>query len=585
MRIDRRIFTYIQHAQLYLGFLGVLSIVAALLILLQASSITEIIDRVFLAHQGLQQVTDPVLLLLVVLAVRTTLPWITEVLANFVSTRAKSTLRNRLFSHIQQLGPMYTRGERSGELVNTVTEGVEALDAYFSQVLPQICATAIIPLIVLIAVFRADLLSGIILLITLPLLPLFMILIGIQANKATQRRWQQLSTLSAHFLDVLQGATTLKLFGRNRAQEETIRLISERFGNTTMEVLRIAFLSSLVMEMGATLSTAIVAVEIGLRVLYGQMPFAPAFFVLLLAPEYYQPLRALGPQFHASMNSAAGAKRIFDILDTPLSQSVIELQKVEHEKPKAEHSLEFQHVSYTYNATEKAAQLALCDVSFGIQRGQKVALVGQSGAGKTTIANLLLRFIDPQEGMICTDDRALTTFSAQEWRKLVSWQPQQPYLFNTTVAENIRMGRADAGMEEVVQAAQQASIHEFIQTLPQGYETLIGERGTRLSGGQIQRLSLARAFLKDAPILLLDEATSTLDAETEATIIESLKRLMEGRMALIIAHRLHTIREADKILVLHEGRLVAAGTHAELLQQSEVYQELVQAYADERVEV
>ena len=675
MKIDKRLFTYIRHVRFYLIALGGLSMLAAALIILQAHFITLVINDVFLVKsRGFGQ--GPALslqllslvqgqglflqLLLVVIGVRAGLFWFNEMLGHRMATQAKNTLRNRLFEHLLTLGPIFVNGERSGELVNTATEGVETLDAYFSQVLPQICATAVIPAIILIVVFANDLLSGIVLLVTLPILPIFMILIGKQAEAATKKRWHQLGQMSAHFLDVLQGATILKLFGRNQQQKETIRRMSDRFGDTTLQVLRIAFLSALVMEMGATISTAIVAVGIGLRLLYGQMPFASAFFILLLAPEYYQPLRALGPQFHASIASAASTKRIFDILDTPVitnptigtglapltptketdeivgtgsAQGTIPTAPVREMEARARRmdrnvpptrgsdrgqpcpygdntpgdntpegnttpvsafsdlfvgvngaspvpTISFEDVCYNYNDPEEGAHPALQGVSFTLRMGERIALVGPSGSGKSTIANLLLRFIEPQQGTIRADGVALQAFNAQDWRRLVAWQPQRPYLFNTTVAENIRMGRTDASMDEVIAAAQKANIHTVVQTLPQGYNTIIGERGTRLSGGQAQRLSLARAFLKDAPLLILDEATSTLDTETEAHVLAALNTLMQGRMVLIIAHRLNTIRSADQILVLKEGKIIDSGTHTTLMQTSKAYQQLAQAYDD-----
>lgn len=585
MNIDKRLFTYIRHMRIYMVVLGGLSLLAAVLIVLQAHFITTVINGVFLTKQTLPEVFGQgqalsLWLLLIVIGVRASLFWFNEILGHKMATQAKNTLRTRLFEHLLKLGPIFVKGERSGELVNTATEGVETLDAYFSQVLPQICATAIIPIIMLIVVFTNDLLSGIILLVTLPILPIFMILIGKQAEAATKKRWHQLGQMSAHFLDVLQGATILKLFGRNQQQKETIRRMSDRFGATTLQVLRIAFLSSLVMEMGATISIAIVAVEIGLRLLYGQMPFVSAFFILLLTPEYYQPLRALGPQFHASMSGAAGAKRIFDILDTQAGEVSHELTATQ---PTIKQSLTFESVCHTYNDPEGQAHPALQGVSFAMKMGERVALVGPSGSGKTTIAHLLLRFIEPQEGCIRADGVSIQGFNAQDWRKLVAWQPQNPYLFNTTVAENIRMGRADASMDEVIAAAKKANLDAVIQSLPQGYNTVVGERGMRLSGGQVQRLSLARAFLKNAPLLVLDEATSTLDTETEACVLTALNTLMQGRMVLIIAHRLNTIRSADQILVLKEGNIVNSGTHTTLMQTSKAYQQLTQAFADGEV--
>jgi ATP-binding cassette subfamily C protein CydD len=348
-----------------------------------------------------------------------------------------------------------------------------------------------------------------------------------------------------------------------------------------MKVLRVAFLSSFVMELGATISNAIIAVEIGLRLLYGTIPFEQAFFVLLLTPEFYLPLRALGAQFHASMESAAGAQRIFDVLETPVREQEVDGQ-VAPERV-VSRSLEFDDVHYAYPTAGGQSYPALKGVSFELRPGQKTALVGPSGAGKSTIASLLLRFLEPDQGRILLDGVPIQTFSAQDWRTFVAWQPQRPYLFNTTVAENIRLGNPTASPEQVIQAAKQAYIHDFIETLPNGYDTVIGERGTRLSGGQAQRLSLSRIFLKDAPILVLDEATSTLDAESEGRVLQTLDTIARDRIVLVIAHRLNTITSADQIVVLQDGRVEDSGSHQALLARSLLYQKLIAAYEDDMI--
>ncbi len=579
--IHTRLFRYIRSMRLSLAVMAVLSILTGVFIVMQAHYLAQIVNGVFLGEQPLSQVAIPLTILLLVMIARAVLIWVSEVVAQNAACTVKKTLRQRLFAHLLKLGPLYAKGERSGELVQTLTEGVESLDAYFSQFVPQLCATLFIPAIVLIAIFTIDWLSGILLLVTMPLLPFFMMLIGKQARAMTQRRWQVLSQMSAHFLDVLQGLATLKLFGRSQAQRENVRRVSERFGEMTMKVLRIAFLSSLVLEMGATICTALVAVEIGLRLLYGTMPFTQAFFVLLLTPEFFGPLRSLGTQFHASMSSSAGAQRIFDILEVPVQEQRqhSHLASVTR-KPR---SLQFQDVSVSYHLPDGKRQPALHRVSFNIQVGKKVVVVGPTGAGKSTIAHLLLRFLEPGQGNICIDELPIHCFPVEEWRKQVAWQPQRPTLFDMTVTENMRIGRSDATLDEVIRAARQACIHDEIQALPQGYDTVIGERGTRLSGGQIQRLSLARALLKNAPILVLDEVASTLDSESETQILRTIETLALDRIVLMIAHRLNTIRMADQVVVLHEGKVVDVGSHYALLQRSRIYQALVSAYADGEV--
>ncbi len=556
MKLDKKLLGQTGSVKLYLGLTVGIGLLTGILIIFQAHFLSQIIDSVFLKNNN-GGLTLPLLMLLGLIVARAGLTWGSEVSANRVAGRVKSNLRQKLFARLLKLGPAYTRRERSGELSNVVVEGVESLDPYFSQYLPQVFLTLLVPLVVLIVVFVADMLSGIVLLLTTPLLPLFMILIGLKTKAVSEKQWGLLSVMSAHFLDVLQGLTTLKLFGRSQHQEETISRISDRFRVTTLKVLRVAFLSALVMELGATLSTAIIAVEIGLRLLYGQIPFQSAFFVLLLAPEFYLPFRALGSRFHASASASAASGRIFEILEAPEPQP--ETANPASGPLKTPTAIRFEEVYYAYKS-EGETRPALQGVSFEVKMGQKVVLVGPSGAGKSTLFQLLLRFIEPDSGTIRLEygntNTALSSVAAREWRELVGWVPQNPYLFNTSVIENIRLGRPEATLEEVSVAARQAHAHEFIEALPLGYNTVIGERGARLSGGQAQRLSLARAFLKDAPVLLLDEATSNLDPENESLVLDATEKLMQGRLTLIIAHRPSTIGRADRLIRLEAGRVV-----------------------------
>jgi ATP-binding cassette, subfamily C, bacterial CydD len=522
--MQKRLLHEIQCIRLYLVMTATIATLMGVFVVVQAATLTQVINDVFLARQTLPSVAPVLIILLVAFVGRALLSWGNAHVAAQAAATVKSSLRERLIAQLQALGPLYIKGERSGELAATIVEGVEAVDAFFSQMLPQVCLAVLIPVIIGLVVFVIDPLSGLILLITTPILLFFMYLIGTLTRAYTKKQWALLSRMSAHFLDVLQGLTTLKLFGRSHVQEETIGRVSDSFRETTMHVLRVAFLSSLVLQMGATLSTALVAVEIGLRLLYAHISFSPAFFVLLLTPDFYLPLRTLGAKFHASMSGSAAAERIYEILDLSVpveSTASSGSQQGKHALPEKAPEIHFyaghtqpislRNVTYSYSDKESEAHPALHDVSFTIEPGQKVALVGPSGAGKSTIAHLLLRFIEAQSGMILVGEIPLSAIPVPVWRKQVAWISQRPYLFNASIADNIRLGRADATMAEVVEAAQQACIHDFIAALPHGYDTMIGERGARLSGGQAQRLAVARAILKDAPLLILDEATAHLD--------------------------------------------------------------------------
>jgi len=558
--MHRRLLTLARDSRIALTLTILTGLLAGFLTIWQAWLLSSTVNGVFLQSNTFVQVWPLLQLILVLIIARAALAWINEISANAVAVRVKTDLRDRLFSHILKLGPAFSREQRTGELTTAAVDGIEALDAYFSQYLPQLVITALVPLSILCFVFPLDILSGFIFLITAPLIPFFMIMIGKGAEAVTKKQYETLSRLSAHFLDSLQGLTTLKLFGQSKSHTKNIARVSDQFRDTTLGVLRITFLSAFALELLATLSTAIIAVEIGLRLLYSQMQFQQAFFLLILAPEFYLPLRMLGTRFHAGMSGTTAARRIFQILDTPIPNK----QSSVSEKSSDEiSSITFENISFTYpNETTPA----LKNINLKIQRGQHIALVGESGAGKSTLVNLLLGYIQPSSGQIITYPSSF-----------ISWVPQRPHLFHDTIAANIRLGKPNATDEEVIAAAQAAHLHEFIETLPQKYNSIIGEGGARLSGGEAQRLAIARAFLKDTPILILDEPTSSLDPETEGLLEDSIHRLMQSRTVITIAHRLNTIFQADQIIVLASGRIVETGTHSELLAKNGTYAAMVNA--------
>ncbi len=562
--IDRRLFRFFQFRRAPFSLTIACAFLAGVCTLAQAWLLSTVIARVFLERQSLAQVASLLLILLAVMILRAVMLSGGEIAANSVAVRVKSDLRRAVFDHLLTLGPAYARGERTGELTAAAVEGIESLDAYFSQYLPQLAIAALVPLSILIFILPLDLLSGMVLLFTAPLIPFFMILIGKSVDVLTRRQYNLMSRLSAHFLDILQGLTTLKLLNQSQAQSATIQRVSEGYARVTLDVLRVAFLSALVLEIVATLSTAIVAVEVGLRLLYGQMEFQPALFILILAPEFYLPLRMLGLRFHAAASGTSAAKRILEILNAPLPITL----PASHPSPPAPIGrIEFREVCFSYTD----GRSALRGVSFEIRAGQTVALFGPSGAGKSTLVNLLLRFIEPTQGKILVNGAPLSEMAVNAWREQIAWVPQSPHLFHDTIAANIRFARPTARMDEVVQAARDAHLHAFVESLPQGYDTAIGENAARLSGGQAQRLALARAFLKNAPLLILDEPTSNVDPETEAQLQDSTERLMAGRTVLLIAHRLSTIYRADQVVVLSEGRVAEMGHHDTLIRANGPY--------------
>ncbi|MFI8947814.1 thiol reductant ABC exporter subunit CydD [Streptomyces sp. NPDC053750] len=551
--IDPRLLQYARATRFFLAAVVVLGAVGAGLLVAQAMLIAEVVVGAFQRGRPVSELSTALLLLVAVACGRALVGWLTELAAHRASAAVKSELRGRLLERATALGPGWLSGQRTGSLVALATRGVDALDDYFSRYLPQLGLAVVVPVAVLARIVTEDWVSAAIIVGTLPLIPIFMMLIGWATQSRMDRQWRLLSRLSGHFLDVVAGLPTLKVFGRAKAQAESIRRITGEYRQATLRTLRIAFLSSFALELLATLSVALVAVTIGMRLVHGDMALYDGLVVLVLAPEAYLPLRQVGAQYHAAAEGLAAAEEIFSVLERPTPAAGT--------GPVPAHgALSFEDVTVRYPG--RAAD-AVTDVSFTVEPGETVALVGPSGAGKSTLLHALLGFVRPAGGRVRIGGADLTTLDPAQWYAHVAWVPQHPHLYAGTIAENVRLARPDADDAAVRRALRDAGALAFVDALPEGAGTVLGEYGAGLSAGQRQRLALARAFLADRPVLLLDEPTAALDGATEGEVVAAVRRLAEGRTVLLVVHRPALLEVADRVVRLDEPVVAAAtdGSH------------------------
>jgi ATP-binding cassette subfamily C protein CydD len=554
--LERWLRSYVQRARRPLAVAIGISAGNGLLLVLQCWLLALVINAVVIGHSGLGVVSHLLVALFGVFLLRAILAGLVERIGFEASARIKLDIRQQLYQHMTALGPAWLARGRTGDLTNNVVDSVEILDKYYTGYLPSMTLAGFLPLAFLVFVFPNYWVGGLIMLITAPLIPFFMVLVGKGAERINQRQWRELARMSAHFFDAIEGLTTLKLFGASRAEAAMIARVSDQYRQDTMAVLRVAFLSSLVLEFFATVSVAMVAVYIGFNLYYHEMVFLSGFFVLLLAPEFYRPLRMMGTHYHARMEAIGAAERMVALLDVPVS--VTNPRQAALVRPSM--AISFADVGFGYDAGHATIE----DINFTIRTGQSVALVGPSGVGKTTIVKLLLGFLTADIGRVMVDGVDLRDINLADWHERIAWLPQRPTLFRASVRENIRLGM-EADDAAVLAAARAAHAEEFISRLPHGFDTILGDRGQGLSGGEIQRIALARAFLKNTELLILDEASAHLDPETAALVNQSVERLMRDRTVLIIAHRLEAVRHADLILVLEQGRIIERGTHDSLM--------------------
>ncbi|MFD5637978.1 thiol reductant ABC exporter subunit CydD [Streptomyces sp. NPDC127077] len=544
--IDPRLLRYARATRRFLVAVVGLGVAGAALVIAQAMLIAEVVVGAFQHGASVAELRAPLLLLAAVALGRALVAWLTELAAHRASAAVKSELRGRLLERAASLGPGWLSGRRTGSLVALATRGVDALDDYFSRYLPQLGLAVVVPVAVLARIVTEDWVSAAIVVATLPLIPLFMVLIGWATRSHMDRQWQMLSRLSGHFLDVVAGLPTLKVFGRAKAQAESIRKITGEYRQATMRTLRIAFLSSFALELLATISVALVAVTIGMRLVHGEMDLYVGLVILVLAPEAYLPLRQVGAQYHAAAEGLAAAEAIFEVLETPAPGSG------SRHMPAGEIVFDGVTVRYPGRSTD-----AVSDVSFTVGLGETVALVGPSGVGKSTLLNVLLGFVEPTAGHVRAGGADLADADLAEWRSRIAWVPQRPHLYAGSIAENVRLARPDADDAALRTALADAGAAEFVDALPAGADTVLGEDGAGLSAGQRQRLALARAFLADRPVLLLDEPTAALDGATEAEVVAAVRRLAVGRTVLLVVHRPALLDVADRVVRL-EAAVVGA---------------------------
>jgi ATP-binding cassette subfamily C protein CydD len=553
--VDPRLLRHARAARSYLVIAVLSGMAVTGLIVAQAALLAHALAAAA-RGTGVPALAGALALLLAVVLARGAAAYGGEAAALRAAARVKSQLRRRLTGHCLRLGPAWLGGQQPGKIAAVATRGLDGLDPYFARYLPQLVLSVLVPVAVLATVAATDWISALVIAFSLPLIPVFGVLVGLHTRAQTRRQWQLLAQLSGHFLDVVQGLPTLKAFRRAAPQEEVIARVTDEHRSAAMATLRVAFLSALVLELSAALATALVAVETGLRLLYGHMPYQAALLVLLLTPEAYLPLRAVAAQYHASAEGSAAAENVFQILDTPLPAPPLQ-----DPAPEAAGSLapvpdlrtaaiRMDEVAVAYPGRDSPA---LSRLSLTIRPGELIMLTGASGAGKSTVLQLLLRFIEPTSGTVRVGGTALAAVPADPWRAQIAWVPQDPRLFHGSVADNIALGQPGASRCAIEDAARLAGAAAFIEELPRRYDTPLGERGARLSAGQRQQLALARAFLRDAPLLLLDEPTAHLAPAAAAAIDDAIRGPLAGRTIILATHRYVGISSASRVITLAGG--------------------------------
>ena len=547
--LDPRLLRHARAVRTLLAGSVAVGTASAVCTIIQAVLLAGILSRAVLDRVAISELRSSLIALAVVMVLRAVLGWAGEEFARRGAVRMTVQLRRALLVHALALGPRWSGRQRTGELATLATTGVDGLENYAARYLPQLVLASVVPTAMLAWLVTADPLSALIVALTLPLIPVFMALVGWHTQRQASKRWRALEVLSGHFLDVVSGLSTLKVFGRAKAQAEAVRRTTADYRRTTMATLRVAFLSSLVLELLSTLSVALVAVSVGLRLVDGSMGLRTGLAVLILAPEAYLPLRAVGAKFHASVDGLTAAERLFAVLETPQPRRG---NRRELPSP-ARVPIHLRGVRVHY--ADRDTDALQCD-DLVIEPGQVTAVVAPSGAGKTTLLHLLAGLLQPDSGIVSVGTGAgavdLADADPAAWRTLTGYLGQHPWLVGGSVADNLRLGNPGATEPEMSAALVLAAADDVVAALPGGLSAAVGDGGARLSAGQRQRLALARSLLRDAPLLLLDEPTSALDSHTERRVLAGLARHAVGRTVVIASHRAAVLDIADDVIDLTE---------------------------------
>jgi thiol reductant ABC exporter CydD subunit len=547
--LDPRLLRELRPARLGVAVTVLLSGLRALVVVAQALLLAHVLAQGF-TGRGTAALSSSLLLLGGAFLLRGLLAAVQDAVSRRLSADVREQLRSRVIEHAAALGPSWLSGQRSGELTTLLGAGVEALDGYFAEYLPQLVLSFAVPSAVLLAMGLTDWRSALVLAASLPLLPLFLALVGMHTKDRTAGQFRQLAELGGHFLDVVTGLPTLRVFGRAHAQVSVLRTVTDQHRKATDRMLRTAFLSAFVLELVATLSVAVVAVSVGFRLLEGHLDFEQALVVLLLAPEAFLPLRAVGTAFHAALDGVGAAQTALDLLEIPVPARPVRTSRVRG----TGFSLDGVSVQH-----EDRTGLSLDRFDVEVGPGEQVALLGPSGAGKSTVIDLLLGLVVPTGGRVLVEGVDLRQLDLEDWRAQLAWVPQRPSLFALSIADNIRLGRPEATDAAVHAAAGSANALGFIEELPAGLGTVLGEGGRGLSVGQQRRIAVARAFLRDARIVLLDEPTADLDAHSEAAVADALAELCVGRTVLMATHRREALLPGMRCVVLPDRHELVPG--------------------------